>query len=216
LPAYGYGIRYQQGLFKQQIRDGWQYELPDDWLAYDNPWEFSRPELSYPIGFGGSVEYVAGTDTARGIWYPAETVLAVAYDTPIVGWRRRHINTVRLWSARANNPVQLAPFNTGNAIDPTSARAEAEAICRALYPSTATSAGEELRLRQEYFFTSASLHDILHRHLVQHESLTSLPDKAAIQLNDTHPAIAVAELMRILVDEHDFLWSDAGTLPPEP
>ncbi len=213
LPAYGYGIRYQQGLFKQEIRDGWQHELPDDWLAYGNPWEFARPEVSYPVGFGGTVEYVGGSaDTARGIWYPAETVLATAYDTPIVGWRRRHVNTLRLWSARATDAVQLKPFNPAEVVDLVAARAQAEAICRVLYPSTATLAGEELRLRQEYFFTSASLQDILRRHLAQYETLASLPDKAAIQLNDTHPAIAVAELMRILVDEHDFPWPDAWSI----
>ena len=213
LPAYGYGIRYQQGLFKQQIRDGWQHELPDDWLAYGNPWEFARPEVSYPVRFGGTVEYVGGcADTARGIWYPAETVLAVAYDTPIVGWRRRHTNTLRLWSARATDPVQLKTFNSGEIVGSVTARAEAEAICRVLYPSAATPAGQELRLRQEYFFTSASLQDILRRHLLQYDTLASLPDKAAIQLNDTHPAIAVAELMRILVDEHDFPWSDAWNI----
>jgi starch phosphorylase len=187
--------------------------LPDDWLAYGNPWEFARPEVSYPIRFGGTVEYVGGSaDTAQGIWYPAETVLATAYDTPIVGWHRRHVNTLRLWSARATDAVSFKPFNPGEIVDPLAARAQAEAICRALYPSAATPAGEELRLRQEYFFTSASLQDILRRHLVQYGSLASLPDKAAIQLNDTHPAIAVAELMRILVDEHDFAWSDAWSI----
>jgi starch phosphorylase len=213
LPACGYGIRYQHGLFKQQIRDGWQHELPDDWLASGNPWEFARPELSYPVRFGGMVEYVAGgADTAQGLWYPAETVLAVAYDTPIVGWRRRHFNTLRLWSARATDPVQLNTLNPGEGVGSMAARAEAEAICRTLYPSAVTPAGQELRLRQEYFFTSASLQDILRRHLLQYETLASLPDKTTIQLNDTHPAIAVAELMRILVDEQDFPWSEAWSI----
>jgi glycogen phosphorylase len=200
VPACGYGIRYEHGLFKQQIRDGWQHELPDDWLAFGNPWEFARPELSYPVRFGGMVEYVGGgTDTARGIWYPDETVPAVAYDTPVVGWRRRHVNTLRLWSAR-------------EIVGSMAAGTEAGAISRTLYPSAATPAGQELRLRQEYFFTSASLQDILRRHLLQYGTLASLPDKAAIQLNDTHPAIAVAELMRILVDEHDFPWPEAWSI----
>jgi glycogen phosphorylase len=207
-PAFGYGIRYQHGLFKQQISDGWQQELPEDWLAFGNPWEFERPEVVYPIGFGGMVEYI-GENTARGLWYPAETVLAVAYDTPVVGWRGRHVNTLRLWSARPADPIQLKTFNQGDYVDATTARAEAAALSGVLYPSNATPAGQELRLRQEFFFTSASLQDIVCRHLIQYKSLDSLPEKAAIQLNDTHSAIAVAELMRILVDEHDFSWTDA-------
>ena len=112
IPAFGYGIRYRHGLFKQQISDGWQQELPEDWLTFGNPWEFERPEVVYPIRFGGLVEYIGGNgDTARGVWYPAETVLAVAYDTPLVGWRGRHINTLRLWSARAPDPIALKTFN---------------------------------------------------------------------------------------------------------
>jgi glycogen phosphorylase len=210
IPAFGYGIRYHDGLFKQQISDGWQRELPEDWLSNGNPWEFERPELAYPIRFGGAVEYVGGSaDNTRGLWYPAETVLAVAYDTPVVGWRGRHVNTLRLWSARASDPIQREAFNLGDYVGAMAARAQAEAISRVLYPSDATSAGQELRLRQEYFFTSASLQDIVRRHLQHEDSLESLPDKTAIQLNDTHPAIAVAELMRILVDEHDISWTDA-------
>jgi starch phosphorylase len=209
-PALGYGIRYRHGLFKQQISDGWQQELPDDWLTFGNPWEFERSEVVYPIRFGGAVEYFGGNaDTARALWYPAETVLAVAYDTPVVGWRGRHVNTLRLWSARATDPIALKTFNQGDYVGAMAARARAGAISGVLYPSDATPAGQELRLRQEFFFTSASLQDIVYRHLMQYESLESLPDKAAIQLNDTHPAIAVAELMRILVDEHDFSWKDA-------
>ena len=210
VPAFGYGIRYEHGLFKQEIRDGWQHELPERWLAFGNPWEFERLDTEYSIRFGGSVEYVGGTDgTARGLWYPAERVLAVAHDTPITGWRGRHVNTLRLWSARSTTPVQLAEFNTGDVVGATAPRAQAEAISRVLYPSDSTPAGQELRLRQEYFFTSASLQDIVRRHLQQFANLDSLPDHIAIQLNDTHPAIAVAELMRILVDEHDYSWQDA-------
>jgi starch phosphorylase len=136
----------------------------------------------------------------------------VAYDTPVVGWRRQHFNTLRLWSARPADPIHLEMSGGEEIVDTLAARAEAEAICRRLYPSTATPAGQELRLRQEYFFTSASLQDILRQHRLQYGSLASLPDKAAIQLNDTHPAIAVAELMRILVDEHDFSWTDAWSI----
>src|SRR5205085_6476722 len=208
IPARGYGIRYQYGLFKQQISDGRQQELPDDWLSSENPWEFERPEIAYSVAFGGMVEYV-GEDTARGIWYPDETVLAVAYDTPIVGWRGRHVNALRLWSARMSDPAALIVYPQSGYAETVAARARAEAICHSLYPSDATPEGQELRLRQEYFFTAASLQDIVRQHLSQNESLSSLPPKAAIQLNDTHPALAVAELMRILVDEHDFSWQEA-------
>lgn len=211
VPAYGYGIRYENGLFVQQIRDGWQHESPERWLALGNPWEFERTDTEYSICFGGSVEYVGSEHegTARGLWYPDERVLAVAYDTPIAGWRGRHVNTLRLWSARSTTPVHLATFNDGDVVGATAPRAQAEAISRVLYPSDATPAGQELRLRQEFFFTSASLQDITRRHLAQFGELTSLPNHAAIQLNDTHPSIAVAELMRILVDEHDHSWDEA-------
>jgi glycogen phosphorylase len=210
VPSFGYGIRYEHGLFKQEISDGWQRELPERWLAFGNPWEFERVDTEYSIRFGGSVEYVDGAEgTPRGIWYPEERVLAVAHDTPITGWRVRHVNTLRLWSARSTTPVHLAAFNTGDVVGATAPRAQAEAISRVLYPSDSTPAGQELRLRQEYFFTSASLQDIVRRHLQQFANLESLSDHVAIQLNDTHPAIAVAELMRILVDEHDRSWPEA-------
>src|SRR5215216_4767542 len=213
LPAYGYGIRYDHGLFKQHISDGWQHELPEDWLANGNPWEFERPEVVYNIAFGGSVEYIGGdADTARAVWYPQETVHAVAYDTPVVGWRGRHVNTLRLWSARAADPLQLETFNLGDYVGALAHRARAEAISRVLYPSDATMAGQELRLRQEYFFTSASLQDLVRRHLQQYGTLSSLAEKSAIQLNDTHPAIAVAELMRLLVDEHGLPWEEAWAI----
>ncbi len=210
MPAYGYGIRYDYGLFKQTISEGWQREVPEDWLADGNPWEFERPEITYPIQFGGLVEYVGGdSHTARALWYPSETLYAVAYDTPIVGWRGRQVNTLRLWSARVTEPLHLEVFNQGDYVGALASRARAEAISRVLYPSDATAAGQELRLRQEFFFTSASLQDLIRRHLAHHGDIATLPDHAAIQLNDTHPAIAVAELMRIFVDEHEISWSNA-------
>jgi len=210
IAAYGYGIRYDFGLFRQQIRDGWQQELPEDWLAAGNPWEFERHSTSYPIRFGGNIEYLGSdNETARALWYPAEIVHAVAFDTPIAGWRGRHVNTLRLWSARAMEPIQLTAFNQGDYVGALASRARAEAISRVLYPGDETPAGQELRLRQEYFFTSASLQDIIRRHLDEHGDLGSLPAYAAIQMNDTHPAIAVAELMRILVDEHEITWAEA-------
>jgi starch phosphorylase len=210
VPAHGYGIRYDHGLFKQTIRKGWQQELPEDWLAARNPWEFQRSDSTYPIGFGGAVEYIGGDqETARGHWYPAEKVLALAYDMPIVGSGGRHVNTLRLWSARAVDPIQLSTFQQGDYVGAVAARARAEAISHVLYPSDATLSGQELRLRQEFFFTSASLQDLVREHIARRGSLASLPAHVAIQLNDTHPAIAVAELMRILVDDHEFSWSEA-------
>ena len=213
IAAYGYGIRYDHGLFRQRIKDGWQLEYPEDWLASGNPWEFPRPEVAYPIGFGGRVEGMTDRDgTIRYEWRPDETVLAVAYDTPIAGWRGSHVNTLRLWAARAADPLRLDAFNRGDHVGAAAARVKAEAISKVLYPSDATPAGQELRLRQEFFFASASLQDLVRRHLNQHGTMDSLSEKVAIQLNDTHPAIAVAELMRILVDIHEVPWAKAWEL----
>ncbi len=211
IAAYGYGIRYDNGLFKQIIRSGWQQEIPEDWLANGNPWEFARPESNYAIGFGGQVEAVQGPgadDKVRHVWHPGETVEAVGYDTPIVGWRGRHVNTLRLWSARAPDPLKLDAFNAGDYIGALSDRVRAESISKVLYPSDATPAGQELRLRQEYFFASASLLDIIRRHVKQHRDIRTLADHVAIQLNDTHPSIAVAEMMRILVDLNGLEWDE--------
>ncbi len=213
IPAYGYGIRYENGLFEQRIQDGWQHEVPEDWLAAGNPWEFVRADTRIPVGFGGSVEYVGSSEgTAPALWYPAEVVLAIPYDTPIAGWRGKHANALRLWSARAADPIHLATFNEGDLVGATAARTRAEAISRILYPNDGTPAGQELRLRQEYFFTSATLQDLTRRHLHEHGSLDTLADYAAVQLNDTHPAIAVAELMRILIDENGWEWTKAWAI----
>ncbi len=210
LPAVGYGIRYDYGLFRQTIVDGWQREEPENWLARGNPWEIERPSLSYPVRFGGRVERVATPEGGlRSIWHADETVLAVAYDTPIAGWRGQHVNTLRLWAARAADPLKLDLFNGGDHVGAQAEQARAEAISRVLYPSDATAAGHELRLKQEFFFTSASLQDLLKRHLDRHGTLANLADYAAIQLNDTHPALAVPELMRLLVDEHGMAWEEA-------
>jgi starch phosphorylase len=213
IPTYGYGIRYENGLFEQRIEDGRQHEYPEEWLARGNPWEFAHPEKHYTIGFGGVVEYLGGDDaTARAIWYPSETVHAVPHDTLIGGWRGRHVNPLRLWCARAPSSLQLSALNHGDLVGATAARARAEAISRVLYPNDATVEGQELRLRQEYFFTSASLQDLTRRHFEEFGTLETLGDHAAVQLNDTHPAIAVAELMRILVDEHNLGWTQAWTV----
>ena len=210
IPAYGYGIRYVHGLFRQEMSEGWQVELPEEWLAHGNPWEFERRESAYEVGFGGHVEPVTDPDgETRQEWRPNEHLLAVAYDTPIVGWRGARVNTLRLWSAQPIDPILLDKFNSGDHIGALEESAKAEAITRVLYPADSTAAGQELRLRQEFFFSSASLQDIVRRHLQQYGDLGSLADKVAIQLNDTHPAISVAELMRILVDDNGIKWTKA-------
>ncbi len=206
LPAHGYGIRYINGMFRQEISDGRQMELPETWLDHGNPWEFERRERSIEIGFGGAVtsETDEGGQVQRQVWTPSDSVIAVAYDTPIVGWRGKRVNTLRLWSALPVDPIELAAFNAGDHIGALRDANMADALVRVLYPADSHIEGKELRLRQEYFFTAASLRDILDRHLTQYPDLTNLPDKAAIHLNDTHPAIAVPELMRLLMDVHGF------------
>ncbi len=210
IPAIGYGIRYDFGLFRQIIAQGWQHEYPDEWLGFGNPWEFQRPAVIHHVHFGGGVERVTDAKgRERVIWHPAETIQAVAYDTPIVGWRGRHVNALRLWSARSPDPLKLDVFNTGDYLGAVAEEARAESICKFLYPNDESPAGRELRLRQEYFFVSASLQDLVDRHLASDGQLRSLASKAAVQLNDTHPSLAVTELMRILVDLHNFRWDEA-------
>ena len=213
IPAYGYGIRYVHGLFRQEMSEGWQVELPEEWLAHGNPWEFERRESAYEVGFGGHVEAVTDPDgSVRQEWRPNDHVLAVAYDTPIVGWRGARVNTLRLWSAQPIDPILLDKFNSGDHIGALEESSRAEAITRVLYPADSTAAGQELRLRQEFFFSSASLQDIVRRHLQQYGDLGSLPDKVAIHLNDTHPAISICELMRILIDDNGLKWAEAWKL----
>jgi len=209
IPAIGYGIRYDFGLFRQIIHQGWQQEYPDEWLSFGNPWEFQRPEVVYHVHFGGHVEHVEDKGRDRAIWHPAETVQAIAYDTPIVGWRGKHVNALRLWSARSPDPLRLDVFNTGDYIGAVAEEARAESICKFLYPNDESPAGRELRLRQEYFFVSASLQDLVKRHLEADGPLRGLSRRAAVQLNDTHPSLAVTELMRLLVDVHNFPWEAA-------
>ncbi len=213
IPAYGYGIRYRHGLFRQEIVDGNQVEVPETWLEHGNPWEFDRRESAYAVGFGGRVDYHEedGSDP-RCEWQPAERVIASAYDTPIVGWRAARVNTLRLWKAESLDPIQLDAFNAGDHIGSLKDSNRADALTRVLYPADASPAGQELRLRQEYFFSSASLQDILRRHMQQFGTLDNLSDKVAIQLNDTHPAVCVAELMRLLMDDNGMPFAKAWTL----
>ncbi len=206
LPAYGYGIRYVNGMFRQRIDDGWQVEMPENWLAHGNPWEFERRESAYFVGFGGEVTVA---DSGQVHWSPSEAVEATAVDTPVVGWRGKHVNTLRLWTASAFDPIKLDRFNAGDFSGALADQTRAETLTRVLYPNDSTAAGQELRLRQEYFFSSASIQDIVRRHIQYFGDIRTLPDKAAIQLNDTHPAVSVAEFMRLLIDHHEFAFDEA-------
>ncbi|MEM1073594.1 MAG: glycogen/starch/alpha-glucan phosphorylase [Pseudomonadota bacterium] len=200
IPAYGYGIRYEHGLFEQSFADGAQVEAAETWLAQRHVWEFERPEVSYPITFGGHVT----TEKGKTVWHAGETVMASAYDTPVVGWQGRWANTLRLWAAKPVTIFDLQSFNRGDYVGASAPEALARTISRVLYPDDTTDVGKELRLKQEYFFTSASLQDLLRRYLAEGRDLQALPDNVAIQLNDTHPAIAGPELVRLLMDEHGF------------
>ena len=198
LPSFGYGIRYEYGMFAQDIQDGCQVEYPDPWLANGTPWEFPRAELSYPVRFGGWVEHHGD----KAVWRHAGEVAAKAHDMVIPGHGTGKVSTLRLWKAVAPAHIDLTAFNTGDYARAAGMKNEYENISWVLYPNDSTPAGRELRLRQEYFFVAASVQDILGRHLEEHGTLANLADKVAMHLNDTHPAIAVAELMRVLCDEH--------------
>ncbi len=205
VPALGYGIRYEHGLFRQTIVDGRQVEWPETWLQQHHAWEFERPEARYRIGFGGEVT----TRDGRAAWAPAEAVEAAAFDTPVVGWDGRWANTLRLWAARADAPFDLDRFNAGDYLAATAPEAMARTISRVLYPDDSTATGKELRLKQEFFFTAASLADILRRFDSEYDDLRLLPKKVAIQLNDTHPAVAGPELVRLLHDERGLPLEEA-------
>jgi glycogen phosphorylase len=209
-PGYGYGIRYEFGMFQQHIEHFRQVEHPDNWLRFGNPWEFPRPEKIFPVRFYGYVieHHEAGGENCY-TWEDGEQVLAMAYDYPTAGYERRNVNNLRLWAAKATRNFDLRYFNEGDYIRAVADKSESETISMVLYPNDATAIGRELRLKQEYFFVSASLQDIFDRNLQLGYVLEDLPDKAAIQLNDTHPAIAVAEFMRLLVDEHRVPWDKA-------
>ena len=210
LPGYGYGIRYDYGMFYQRIENGYQVEHPDNWLRYGNPWEFARPEVLFPIKFEGRVvQYQDEHGTLLNHWVDTEDIMAMAYDMPIPGYNTNTVNNLRLWSAKASRDFDLKYFNEGNYIKAVEDKNESENLSKVLYPADTTEMGRELRLKQQYFFVSASLQDILTRFVKHHDNLDNLPDKVAIQLNDTHPAIAIPELMRLLVDIHQLDWDKA-------
>ena len=212
LPSFGYGIRYEYGMFAQEIKNGAQIEHPDPWLADGTAWEFPRAAVTYPVRFGGWVEHSGEGASARALWRPSAEVAAKAYDMVIPGHGTDKVSTLRLWKATAPAHIDLNAFNTGDYARAASAKNEYENISWVLYPNDSTPAGRELRLRQEYFFVAASMQDLIARHLDEHGSLANLAEKVAIHLNDTHPAIGVAELMRLLCDEHAMPWAQAWAM----
>lgn len=212
-PGYGYGIRYEYGIFQQRIKDGFQIEAPDNWLRYGNPWEFPRPELLYLVRFHGRVDDRAGRVGKFGTkWVGGDEVMAMAYDYPVPGFKNDTVNTLRLWAAKSVREFDLQFFNSGDYVKAVEDRYSSENISKVLYPSDQYAAGKELRLKQQYFFVSATLMDIIRRYKKFHRRYDEFPQKVAIQLNDTHPAVAIAELMRIFVDEEGMVWDDAWAI----
>jgi glycogen phosphorylase len=216
IPAIGYGIRYEFGIFRQQIHDGWQLEIPDSWLRWGNPWELPRREEAVDIKLGGHTEgYHDEHGHYRVSWIPERTALAIPYDTPVPGYATSTVGTLRLWKAEASNELNLEAFNSGNYDSAVADKIYSETISKVLYPNDNTPQGRELRLAQQYFFAAASLQDILRQHLRAGRELDSLPQFYAIQLNDTHPTVAIAELMRLLIDEHSLDWERAWHITQE-
>jgi starch phosphorylase len=210
IPSIGYGIRYEFGIFDQTIRDGWQVEVSDKWLRLGNPWEIARPEIAYEIGFGGRSEaYIDADGHSRVRWIPARLVKGVAYDTPILGYRVETANLLRLWSAEATDSFDFEAFNVGDYYGAVEEKVASETISKVLYPNDSALAGKRLRLEQQYFFVSCSLRDMIRIHRQTVPDLSGFHEKYTAQLNDTHPALAVAELMRIFVDEESMPWEQA-------
>lgn len=209
-PGYGYGIRYEYGIFYQRIKGGYQIETPDNWLRYGNAWEFPRSEILYMVDFHGNINNVKTRNgKLRMEWVNTESVMAMAYDYPVPGYQNDTVNTLRLWSAKSTRDFDLAYFNSGDYIEALKNKNMSETISKVLYPNDKSEAGKELRLKQQYFFVSATLQDIIRRFKKYHSNYRSFPDKVAMQLNDTHPAIAIPELMRILLDEEGLEWDEA-------
>ncbi|WP_347026709.1 glycogen phosphorylase [Escherichia coli] len=205
LPGRGYGIRYDYGMFKQNIIDGRQMESPDYWLEYGNPWEFERHKTRYTVRFGGRIQH----EGKNSRWLETEEIIAVAYDQIIPGYETDATNTLRLWSAQASSEINLGKFNQGDYFAAVEDKNHSENVSRVLYPDDSTYSGRELRVRQEYFLVSATVQDILTRHYQLYQTYDNLADKIAIHLNDTHPVLSIPELMRLLIDEHSFSWDDA-------
>ncbi|QGU32859.1 glycogen/starch/alpha-glucan phosphorylase [Thermochromatium tepidum] len=210
IPAIGYGIRYEFGIFDQAIEDGWQVEKTDNWLRNGNPWEIPRPRIRFAVGYGGYTEsYRDERGQTRRRWQPALVINGMAYDTPILGYRTANANLLRLWKAEATCSFDFQAFNTGDYYGAVHASIQAETISKVLYPNDEPEAGKELRLKQQYFFVSCSVQDMIRLHLNTVGPLETFAEKFVIQLNDTHPALAVVELMRLLLDEHAMSWEQA-------
>ncbi len=210
IPAIGYGIRYEYGIFEQHIDNGWQKEISDNWLRDGNPWELPRPKLKFPVFFGGTTEhYRDASGNWRVRWNPAQVINGVAYDTPILGCGVNNANLLRLWRSVACESFDFDTFNRGDYYGAVRSKVEAENISKVLYPNDEAAGGRELRLKQQFFFVTCSLQDMLRLYLQQSNDLKAFHEKFAVQLNDTHPAIAVPELMRLLLDEHGMGWDDA-------
>ena len=210
IPAIGHGIRYEFGIFTQTVQDGWQAEIPDKWLRFGNPWEIARPAEQVEVKFGGTTEtYHDKKGNYRVTWLPAQTVIGIPYDTPVPGYKVNTVNPLRLWRAEASVDFKFEEFNSGNYDGAVAEKMSSETISKVLYPNDNTPQGKELRLKQQYFFVSCALQDIIRRHLFHNENLDNLSEKTAIQLNDTHPAVAIAEMMRLFIDEYDMDWERA-------
>lgn len=210
IPGYGYGIRYEYGIFRQNIIDGAQVEIPDNWLRYRNPWEMDRQEHLHPVKFYGKVvEHKDAEGHTVFDWVDTEDVMAMAYDTPIPGYGNNTVNTMRLWTAKSTREFDLSFFNEGNYIRAVEKKMLTENISKVLYPADNVPEGKELRFKQEYFLACATVYDVLYRFRKQHSDLKLLPEKAAIQLNDTHPALCIPEMMRVLIDHHRLQWDTA-------
>jgi glycogen phosphorylase len=213
LPFYGYGIRYEYGIFQQRIQDGFQVETPDNWLRYGNPWEIPRPHALFPVQFYGHTEHLHDEEGRYRVrWIDTQSVYAMAYDTLVVGFRTDNVNTLRLWAAKSSREFDLLRFNAGEYVRAVEDKNQSENISKVLYPPDDQYAGKELRLKQQYFFVSATLQDVLRRYRKRPRRWQELPVKVAIQLNDTHPALAIPELMRLLVDVEQVGWEDAWAL----
>jgi starch phosphorylase len=213
LPGMGYGIRYEYGIFRQEIAHGHQVEQPDDWLRWGNPWEISRPDIAVKVRFGGHVEHVTESDGRESYhWVGGQHVWGVPYDTPIAGYGVDNVNTLRLWAARASEQFDLAVFNDGDYRRAVEEKALSESISKVLYPKDTSREGRALRLKQQYFFVCCSIQDLMRRYKRVHTSFDAFPDKVAIQMNDTHPAVTVAELMRVFIDEERLPWERAWDL----
>jgi starch phosphorylase len=209
IPSIGYGIRYEFGIFDQALRDGWQVEVTDKWLRLGNPWEIARPEIIFDIKLGGRTETYNEGGRNRVRWIPDRVVKGMAYDTPVLGYGGNTVNLLRLWKAEAAESFDFQAFNTGDYFRAVMEKVVSENITKVLYPNDESLQGKELRLQQQYFFASCSLQDMIRMYLQRTSSLDQLPERWVVQLNDTHPAIAVAELMRLLIDEHALLWEQA-------